>query len=90
LSVVSASVSWEQANMGVCVSNGRCSSTSEWLLPRRGLYVLSLFDALTLAQGRPGGFNPISANLMRFSMGEWLLSQRDSAIVAWHEVPDSG
>src|SRR5580704_1005128 len=34
------------------------------------------------------GFNPKSANLMRgLSMGEWLLSRRDGAIVAWHEVP---
>jgi hypothetical protein len=34
------------------------------------------------------GFNPISANLMRgHSMGEWLLSRRDGAILAWHGVP---
>jgi hypothetical protein len=43
----------------------------------------------------PGGvtgsaqvFNPISVNVMRGpSMGGWLLSRRDGAIVAWHEVP---
>jgi hypothetical protein len=33
-------------------------------------------------------FNHISANLMRGPlMGEWLLSRRDSLIVARHEVP---
>ena len=34
------------------------------------------------------GGPPISAKIIvRRSMGEWLLSRRDSTIVAWHEVP---
>jgi hypothetical protein len=33
------------------------------------------------------GFNPISANLIKASTGECILSQRDSMIVARHEVP---
>jgi hypothetical protein len=33
-------------------------------------------------------FNPIGAKIMRgVSMGEWLLSRRESTIVARHEVP---
>jgi hypothetical protein len=37
----------------------------------------------------PGKHSPglNGANLMRLPMGEWLLSRRDSTIVARHEVP---
>jgi hypothetical protein len=33
------------------------------------------------------GFSPISANLIKARRGECISSQRDSMIVAWHEVP---
>ena len=64
-----------------------------------GLYcgVVSTFDLPSLHQGaslwvavprvETLGLNPISANLIKASARQMYLSQRDSMIVARHEVP---
>jgi hypothetical protein len=66
--------------------NVRAKPTHEHSYGRSSQSILRPFRARCGWAGFPG-LKPHSANSMRLLIGDWLLSRRDSAIVARHEVP---